>query len=148
MEPFFSVVIITKNEQHYIGKILTALIHQTFKNFEVIVVDAESTDKTQEIVNSYKAKLPLSLKISKIRNLSASRNIGVESSKGQYYFFIDGDNSIPNNFLAKAHQYIQNNNSDVIIPSISPTSNTFIDRVLFKTAFFLIFLMSFTPLLS
>ena len=80
-----SIIIRTKNEERWIAKCLQQIHKQTFQDFEIILVDNESTDKTVE-----KAK---SLGITKIVNITnylpgKSINAGVEIAKGDYIVLI------------------------------------------------------------
>ena len=52
-----SIIIRTKNEEKWIGKVLEVLMQQSYKDFEIIVVDSGSTDRTLEIVKKYPIKL-------------------------------------------------------------------------------------------
>ena len=70
-----SFVIRTKNEEKLIGKVLKSLWDQTYKNFEVIIVDSGSTDKTLEIVKKFPVKL-IEIK-PKEYNPSYALNLGI-----------------------------------------------------------------------
>ncbi|MBL7036442.1 glycosyltransferase [Candidatus Microgenomates bacterium] len=85
-KPLVSVVITTKNEEEVIETLLKSLISQTFSNFEIILVDNNSTDKTVEIVKKYKAKT-----FNKGPERSIQRNFGVKNSKGEYVIILDAD---------------------------------------------------------
>lgn len=52
-----SIIIRTYNEEMYLGKCLEKIFNQTYKNFEVIIVDSESTDNTQKIASKFPVKL-------------------------------------------------------------------------------------------
>lgn len=99
-EPFFSIVIPCLNEEKSLPLLLKDLTKQTLQDFEVIVVDGHSKDKTVEKAKEYIPKLP-SLKIlsSKIRNVSVQRNMGGEAGTGTYLLFNDADNRLPKHFL-------------------------------------------------
>ncbi len=99
-QPFFSIVIPVLNEEKALPSLLSDLANQTIKDFEVIIVDGESTDKTVAKANEWKKKLP-SLKIltSKIRNVSHQRNQGAKAAKGKFIVWNDADNSLPNYYL-------------------------------------------------
>lgn len=91
-KPIVSIVIRTKNEEKFIGKVLKLLFRQTFKNFEIIIVDSGSTDKTLEIVKKFPVKL---IKIKpKDFNFSYALNIGIRKAKGKYVCIISG-HSVP-----------------------------------------------------
>ena len=100
MKPFFSIIIPTLNEEKFVGKLLLDLTKQKYKNFEVIVVDAYSEDKTLAEVQRFDSALTIS-KIIKIagRNVSKQRNKGAQSAKAPYLVFIDADARIRSSFL-------------------------------------------------
>ncbi len=98
-KPFFSIIIPTLNEQDYISSLLTDLTKQTFKNFEVILVDARSEDKTVSKSKKLDQKLLLKIISTKTRNVSYQRNLGAKSAKGEYLIFNDADNRLPPFFL-------------------------------------------------
>ena len=78
--PMISVVIPTYNEERDIGDLLESLAKQTFKNFEVIIVDNYSNDRTIEIVNRFKGRI--NIRIYKIKsNVSKARNFGAEKAR-------------------------------------------------------------------
>ncbi|OGD86317.1 hypothetical protein A2Z23_00160 [Candidatus Curtissbacteria bacterium RBG_16_39_7] len=87
-----SFVIRTKNEERLIGTVLENLNQQTFRNFEIIVVDSGSTDKTLEIIGDFSIKL-IQIKPREF-NFSYALNLGIKNSKGKYIAIISG-HSIP-----------------------------------------------------
>lgn len=90
--PTVSFVIRTFNEQKFIGKVLNYVFEQTFKDFEVIIVDSGSTDKTLEIVKKFPIKL-IQIKPEEF-GFSYSLNLGISKAKGEYIAIISG-HSIP-----------------------------------------------------
>lgn len=86
MKKKISVIITTKNEENNIGNLLESLKKQTFKNFEIIVVDNNSTDKTKSISENYGA-----LVFNKGPERSAQRNFGVSQASGDYVLILDAD---------------------------------------------------------
>ncbi|MBI2611450.1 glycosyltransferase [Candidatus Gottesmanbacteria bacterium] len=100
MRPFFSIVIPTLNEEKFLPKLLRDLSKQIFKQFEVIIVDGNSNDRTKEISSYFSHKFPnLSVVNSSKRNVSYQRNLGAKKSSGKYLVFFDADVKIPNEFL-------------------------------------------------
>lgn len=99
VHPFFSIIIPTLNEEKYLPQLLKDLTQQTFKQFEVIVIDGHSQDLTVEKATTFKQLLPLQTKIVKKRNVSFQRNQGGKLAKGQWLIFMDADNRLPNYFL-------------------------------------------------
>jgi glycosyltransferase involved in cell wall biosynthesis len=90
-----SIIIATKNEEDNIAKCLNSLAQQDFPqdNFEIIIVDNNSTDKTKQIIDGFSKKLTsLNLKIfNRDPERSAQRNFGVEKSSGKYFLYLDAD---------------------------------------------------------
>lgn len=89
-----SVIINTLNRDFWLKRCMNSLFFQTYNNFEIVVVNGPSTDKTDEILLEYKDII----KIEKcdIPNLSLSRNIGIKASSGDIILFID-DDAVPMN---------------------------------------------------
>ena len=108
-----SIVVRTYNESKHIGELLEILSKQTYKNFEVILVDSESTDSTVEIAKKYCKKIELRiLKIKKSDfDYSYSSNIGVENSTGDIVCFLSG-HSVPvyTNYLEETNNSFQRDN--------------------------------------
>ena len=99
-QPFFSIIIPVLNEEKCLPQLLKDLVHQTITDYEVIVVDGHSEDKTVEKANELKGQLPsLTILNSKIRNVSVQRNMGAEAAKGKYLLFNDADNGLPSYYL-------------------------------------------------
>jgi glycosyltransferase involved in cell wall biosynthesis len=83
-----SVVVVTKNEEVNIGDCLTSLNHQSIDdNYEIIVVDAGSSDGTCAIVKT----LPVTLAVDSYGTIGHQRNTGAQIASGEYVAFIDAD---------------------------------------------------------
>ncbi|OGK64624.1 hypothetical protein A2209_03265 [Candidatus Roizmanbacteria bacterium RIFOXYA1_FULL_41_12] len=108
-QPFFSIIIPTLNEEVCLPKLLNDLHKQSFKSFEVIVVDGLSQDQTQAIAKTYLKQLDLQLFSNKSPGVSPQRNLGAKKSKGQYLIFFDADVQIPHNFLDLLYKQIKKN---------------------------------------
>ena len=131
MKPFFSIVVPALNEEQYIGVLFLALKRQTFTDFEVILVDAESKDKTVEVANNFSKDFPLTIVKTSQKNISGSRNVGAKSAQGSYIFFIDSDNSIAPDFLEEIKKSIDSKSYEMLIPAVIPDSKKFIYRSLY-----------------
>ncbi len=133
-----SIVIPALNEEKYLPILLTSLLSQTEKNFEVVVVDGKSEDKTIEIANSFKDKLTLKVVISDKRNLSHQRNLGAKEAKGDYVTFMDADFIVKQDFVRSCFLEAEKTSADLIIPFSYPiTSNP-----LWKIYFLLVNILS------
>jgi glycosyltransferase involved in cell wall biosynthesis len=107
-QPFFTVVIPTYNRADLIGKTLDTVFAQTFKSFEIVVVDNCSTDDTQARL----APLVAAGKLRFIRHdrnheRARSRNTGMENARGQYVTFLDSDDLMYPNNLADAAAHVE-----------------------------------------
>ena len=105
-KPRFSVIIPTLNEEKFLPHLLASLTTQTKNNFEVIVVDGSSKDKTREIVQSYRKKLPLTIHVSKVASLPLQRNLGARESRGEWLVFVDADSVLLPYFFERIQEFI------------------------------------------
>jgi glycosyltransferase involved in cell wall biosynthesis len=127
----FSILIPTLNEEKYIGTLLGALTKQTYKDFEVIVVDGNSKDNTQDVVREYLDKLNLRLLKSPKRGVSFQRNYAVSHARHEDLMFMDADICVEENFLADIAAYLEKNAVDVLTAKNIPMSNLLFDRLLY-----------------
>ena len=119
--PAISVIIPMYNAEKYIGECLDSLRAQTFKDFEVIVVDDCSTDNSCEVVEKYVPKFQmergtLRLIRSKINSGGAAtpRNIGLRLSYGEYIYFMDSDDVILSEALEILYKTAEKFKADVV----------------------------------
>lgn len=97
--PLISVVIPAYNEEKYVGNTLKTVLSQNYpkEDFEVIVVDNNSTDKTSEVAKSFKVKVVEC----KTKGVAAARQAGVAAARGQIIAFTDADAYLPESWLIK-----------------------------------------------
>ena len=88
--PFFSIVIPTFNRAGFICKAIDSVLNQTFKDFELIIVDDGSTDNTKEVIEKYNDSR-IKYFYQKNKERSAARNEGIRKSAGEYITFLDSD---------------------------------------------------------
>ena len=115
--PLISVIIPVFNDEKYIGKCLDSVVNQTFRNYEVIVVNDGSSDNSAEICEKYQKIYP-NLKLLKQKNSGSSvaRNNGIKSSSGKYLLFLDSDDFlIGNSALEKFADSLTKTSCDVLI---------------------------------
>jgi glycosyltransferase involved in cell wall biosynthesis len=92
-----SVIIPAFNEEKFLGNCLLSLKEQDFKDFEIIVVDNNSTDKTAEIAKKFGAILISE----KNQGVAFARNKGAKIAKGEILVFTDADTILPKNWLLR-----------------------------------------------
>lgn len=137
LKPFLSVVIPTLNEEKYLPALLSSLVSQTYKNFEVIVSDAKSEDKTKEKALEFQNSLDIKVYDSKKRNVSYQRNFGAEKARGDYLLFIDADHWAEKNFINAIVEEITKSKADLIIPVSIPDTKKLFWRAYFSLVNFL-----------
>lgn len=138
MTPYFSVIIPTLNEEEYISKILNDLIKQKNKNFEIIVVDGESKDKTKEKVREFDQILPINFYTVDKKNVSFQKNFGAKKAKGEFLIFLDADSSITSSFVSNLKNEIIKKKGLFFIPHITPEEKYPQVRLVFGLVNFLI----------
>src|ERR1044072_4316067 len=92
--PEVSVVIPAYNEATYIDRLLAALTDQNFKDFEVIVSDAQSKDGTKEVDDSFKTKLSIRFVEAPPKGPAFGRNQGAKPARGEWLLFLDADDDL------------------------------------------------------
>lgn len=95
-----SVIVPVYKVEKYIGECINSILAQTFKNFELILVDDGSPDKSGEICDSY-AKKDNRIKVFHKKNggVSSARNFGIDKAVGEWLCFIDSDDTILPTYL-------------------------------------------------
>ena len=97
--PLISIVVPLYNAENYIETCLNSILAQTFENFEVIIVDDCSTDRSLDIVQTYRdPRINLFRRIENHGN-GAARNFGMDLARGKYIYFMDSDDAIVGNTL-------------------------------------------------
>lgn len=106
-KPQFSVIIPTLNEEKFLPLLLASLTEQTKKDFEVIVVDGKSKDKTVTLARSFQKKLPDLHVIEASRaSLPFQRNLGAREAKAKWLAFIDADSVLTPYFFERIGRFV------------------------------------------
>jgi glycosyltransferase involved in cell wall biosynthesis len=114
-----SVIIPALNEENYIGTLLESLKAQTFKDFEVIVVDGNSKDRTRDIAKKY-AKVV----VEKRPNMGLAKNTGAKLAKGEIIFFTDADSKLSKNLLKTYYELFKEKDVVAATGPLSPLEKT------------------------
>lgn len=109
-----SVIINTRNEEKNITRCLRSLESQTQKDFETIVVDNNSDDKTQDLARELKAEV---YDLGPER--SEQKNFGAQKSRGEYLLFVDADMELTEGVLTSCLQEIHRGFDALVVPEIS-----------------------------
>lgn len=111
----YSVIVIIKNTKKYLKKCLDSIINQSFKNFEIIIVDDCSNESSQDIINQYiTPQIPIHyIYLNKSCGPGGARNYGLEIAKGDYILFIDSDDWIDIDCLQTATPILEKAQADI-----------------------------------
>lgn len=114
MDDLISVIVPVYNVENYIHACLESILHQSYKNIEVILVDDGSTDNSGSICDNY-GKKDERIKVIHKRNggLSDARNTGILYANGKYIMFVDSDDVISIDIVKYLYRLIKNNSADI-----------------------------------
>ena len=118
--PLISVIIPCYNAERFIAETLRSIFAQTFQDFEVIAIDDGSTDDTSSIIRTYDQKIHA--EFSEKRGASAARNRGTELAKGAFIQYVDADDLLCSDSLAKRVAALQESNADVLVLDVRELS--------------------------
>lgn len=112
-QPMVTVIIPCYNAEKTIGKTVHSVLNQTYRNYEIVIVNDGSLDKSMEVINDLIDKDRRISLISIInQGVSKARNTGINHAKGEYIAFLDADDLWYPDKLEKQVEYM-NNQSDV-----------------------------------
>jgi len=114
--PLVSVVMPAYNAEKYISEAIESILNQTFKDFEFIIIDDGSTDRTWEIIQEYAKKDERIVPLRNDKNLKIcmTLNKGIEASRGKYIARMDSDDWSYPNRLEKQVNFLEKN-TDIVV---------------------------------
>jgi len=112
-----SIIIPVYNAEKTLPYCLDSILNQTYKDFEIILINDGSADNSEEIIEKYKKGYPdkIASHTQKNSGIAKTRNKGIELSKGEYLFFIDNDDRIDIDYVETFVNAIEESNYDIII---------------------------------
>lgn len=118
MDDKVSIIVPVYNGEKYLSNCLDSIINQTYRNFELFIINDGSTDKTFDIATRYK-KLDRRINlINKVNEgVSVSRNIGISKSSGKYLCFVDADDFLEKNAIELLVNSMKKEKADLVIGS-------------------------------
>jgi len=156
--PNVSIIITSFNTEQYIVKCLQSAINQTYKNWEIVIVDDYSTDNSIIIINDFLHTLDDNIKnkIKLIKNMTnrgcyVSRNVGIQNSVGKYITILDSDDILQKNKLLIQVRVLERNpyaitvghlwqrfteNGQYLLPRTGPISLMFRRKVIKDIGYF------------
>lgn len=122
--PQISVIVPVYNGEEGLSRMLDSLRQQTFRDYEVWIINDGSTDRTQPIAEAF-AKSDARFHVIRQENqgVSAARNCGMENACGSYIIFFDGDDWIPPQALEALYQSIRMESADMAVGMLETVSD-------------------------
>lgn len=108
----FSIIIPVYNRPQEVDELLESLCAQTFKDFEVVVVEDGSQEKCETVCQKYADHLPVKYYFKPNSGPGPSRNYGAERSQGEYLIILDSDVIVPDNYLEIIEKELKNQPCD------------------------------------
>lgn len=111
-----SIIVPVYNVEMYLKKCIDSLLNQEYRNIEVVLVDDGSTDDSPSICDNYRG-IDSRVKVIHKKNggLSDARNVGIEYATGDYYTFVDSDDSIDKDYVWYLYELLTRYNADMSI---------------------------------
>ena len=113
MKTMISIIICTYNKAKYLDLTLSGYQAQTYKDFEIVVVDDGSIDNTKDIINKYNDRLKIKYHKQENRGIAASRNAALNIAEGKYIIITD-DDRIPSKDFVYQHKSTLDKNGKVV----------------------------------
>ena len=128
--PIVSVLMPVFNCELYVASAIESILNQSFKDFEFIIIDDFSTDKSLKKINYYKDKRIKVLKKTRNSGISDSLNLGLKNAKGKYIIRMDADDVSLYNRIEKQVEFLDKNLDYVLCGSNFRILDTNVSRVL------------------
>lgn len=112
-----SVIVPVYNSEKYLNECIASICNQSYKDFEIIIVNDCSSDASGSIIEKLGLIYPniVSITLSKNSGLSAARNVGLDAAKGEYVCYVDSDDILEKNYLEVLYKQAKKYNADLVI---------------------------------
>lgn len=115
-EVAISVIVPVYNIEKYIGQCIESILNQTFRDFELILINDGSFDYSYKICQEFAKKdARIRLFSQENKGLSAARNLGITVATGACITFIDGDDYVVTSYLENLYKVYQENDADIVV---------------------------------
>lgn len=109
VRPLFSIITVCRNAEELIGSTISSLANQSFQDFEYLIVDGASKDKTLSVVQDLAAKLPLHLVSEPDEGVYYAMNKGIRMAQGEWIYFLNaGDDFVDSSVLLRVSALLKN----------------------------------------
>ena len=127
LEIMLSIIIPTYNEENYLPKLLKSIKKQNIKNYEIIVADNNSEDKTKKIAKKFNCRI-----VKGGKRPAIGRNNGAKAAKGSLLLFLDADCYLEKDFINSLLKEFKKKNLAIATCFLKPISQKLIDNLYFK----------------
>ena len=114
MAPQISIIVPIYNTEQYLVRCLDSIRAQTFTDFEVVMIDDGSPDRSGDIAEKYTADPRFKLFRQRNRGVGAARNRGISLAKGEYIVFVDSDDAVKPRHLDKLYKAAKESKADIV----------------------------------
>lgn len=129
-----SIIVPVYNIEKYLEECITSIMHQSYKNIEIILVDDGSTDKSGIICDKF-SELDKRIKVVHKENggAASAKNVGLDEANGEYICFVDGDDYIFRDFIENLYNQLIKYNADISECSFYYLYKSHIEKDSFKS---------------
>lgn len=128
LKPTVSIIVACYNSQSTIARTIDSILAQSFKSWELIIIDDCSTDNSASLIKNYADNDPRIIYLKTSRNTgapSSPRNIGIKNASGLYIAFVDSDDMWLPDKLQQQIQLIEQNNYDLVYSHYEKVNNKY-----------------------
>ncbi len=124
--PMVSVVIPSYNHRSYIQKCLDSVLEQSYRNFEIVIVDDGSTDGSAEFLKEFTSNfdVPVHLILQANQGAHAALNLGIEKAKGEYISILNSDDFYQFDRVEKLLRYCQEKDAKIVFSRVNHIDDT------------------------
>lgn len=139
----FSIIVPVYNCEKFLNKMINSILNQTYKNFEIILVNDGSTDESLIICERFSSEYE-NIKVINKKNtgVSDTRNVGIKNSNGKYILFMDADDYVEETYLEHMDLIIQKYDYNIdlintgIYTEVTKNGKCFLDEIKYKTMYY------------
>lgn len=116
-EQMISVIMLTYNREQYVGKMIEDILQQSYRDFEFVIVDNGSTDKSGCIADEYaqKDERIQVIHLTEKHSIGHGRNVGFNHSRGEYIAYVDDDDRLEHDYLEYLMRLAETHGADIAV---------------------------------
>lgn len=127
--PLISIIMPAFNAEKLIKESIDSVMNQSFKEWELIIINDGSTDDTKSIVKEYDDERIILIS-QQNGGVGSARNKGLEIVKGKYITFLDADDTLPENSFKNRFEYLESNSDIDLVDGVVEVKNENLNKIL------------------